>query len=136
MIERYDAYLDGDFSVNYWSDQGIGIAMELLEEFDDGDWQALRSVVRTKPTAWAIRCAETLGNLTDPRSFDVLSALLQSTDHEVKLHALDSVNSLLSLGVDVGEHGASIRSALEAQRASLTSPVGVTLVDSLSRKLA
>ena len=135
MFEKYSAYLDGDFSVDYWSDEGIGYATTFLEKFKDSDWESLKEIVQHKPVPWMIRCAETLGDVGGISSFDVLLELLAVENDEVKISALDSMNSRLSLGLALGDSAGRMRSAIKAARSSAGSVASMVL-DSLEKKLA
>ncbi len=96
MFEKYAAYLDDDFSVDYWSDLGIDHASTFLEKFTDSDWISLASSIQLKPTTWLVRCAETLGDINGNKSFNVLIKLIEVESDEVKISALDSINSHIS----------------------------------------
>lgn len=134
MFEKYSAYLDGDFSVDYWSDEGIGYATTFLENFTDLDWVALKGIVQHKSVPWMIRCAETLGDIGGIHSFDVLLELIAVENDEVKISALDSVNSRLSLGFVLGDSAENIRSAIKAARSS-AGTVASMVLDSLEKRL-
>lgn len=134
MFEKYSTYLDKDFSVDYWSDEGIGCATTFLEKFTDSDWVFLKDVVRHKPVPWMIRCAETLGDIGGGSSFDVLLELIAVESDEVKISALDSMNSRLSLGFALDESAGKIRSAIKAARSS-AGIVASMMLDSLEKKL-
>lgn len=135
MFEKYSAYLDGDFSVDYWSDEGIGYATTFLEKFTDSDWISLKGTVQYKPIPWMIRCAETLGDVGGVGSFDVLLELIAVENDEVKISALDSMNSRLSLGFDLGESADRVRSSIKAARSS-AGTVASMVLDSLEKRLS
>ena len=134
MFEKYSAYLDGDFSVDYWSDEGIGYATTFLEKFTDSDWASLKDIIQHKPVSWLIRCAETLDDVGGISSFDVLLELISVENDEVKISALDSVNSRLSLGFALGESAGRIRSAIKVARSSAGIAASMVL-DSLESRL-
>jgi hypothetical protein len=134
MFEKYSAYLDGDFSVDYWSDEGIGYAITFLEKFTDSDWASLKDAIQHKPISWLIRCAETLGDVGGISSFDVLLELIAVENDEVKISALDSVNSRLSLGLVLGESVVKIRSAIKIAKSS-AGTVASMVLDSLEKRL-
>jgi hypothetical protein len=45
MIAAYAAYLDGDFSLDYWSDEGINHAGFLLKRFTISDWMGFLQLI-------------------------------------------------------------------------------------------
>jgi hypothetical protein len=134
MFDKYSAYLDGDFSIDYWSDEGIGCAATFLERFTVSDWNALKNIIQYKPATWLIRCAETLGDVAGGRPIDVLLKLIAVENNDVKISALDSINSHLSLGVALGESTGETRSAIKAARSSAGTVVSMML-DSLEKRL-
>lgn len=134
MIEEYSMYLDRDFSVDYWSDEGIGYAITLLENFTDVDWIALKNIARHKPALWMIRCAETLGDVGEIRSLDVLLELTAVENDEVKISALDSINSGLFLGVNLDERTEMIHSAIKVAKHSAGTVASIMLA-SLEKRL-
>ncbi|MBQ1556971.1 MAG: hypothetical protein IIZ69_01930, partial [Pseudomonas sp.] len=67
-------------------------------------------------------------------SFDLLLKLLSSEINEVKIAALDSINSRISLGFDIGDSGGKIRSAVSTARGSAGVVVS-RMLDSLEKKL-
>jgi hypothetical protein len=135
MFDNYSEYLSEDFSVDYWSDEGIGYATTFLDKFTDSDWVSLKDIVRHKPIPWMIRCVETLGDVGGVSSFDVLLELIAVENDEVKISSLDSMNSRLSLGFALGESPDRIRSAIKAARSSAGSVASMVL-DSLEKKLS
>jgi hypothetical protein len=134
MFEKYSAYLDGNFSVDYWADEGIDHATTILEKFTDSDWVSLKEIVQHKPVDWMIRCAETLGDFGGASSFNVLLELMAVENDEVKMSALDSINSRLSLGAAIGESAEKIRAAIKAARKSAGIVASIVL-DSLEKRL-
>jgi hypothetical protein len=120
---------------NYWSDVGISEAIAILESFSDDDWQILDEKVQSKSKIWLVSCAETLGDdVGGVGSFNLLLKLLSSEIDEVKIAALDSINSRLSLGFVVGDSAEKIRSVVNAAKGSAGIVVSMML-DSLERKL-
>jgi hypothetical protein len=134
-IEKYTTYLDGDFSVDYWSDEGICHAASLLEEFTTLDWEKLKKSIPVKSDLWATRCAETLSETDNKNSFDVLLDLINAKSCDVRTAALDTINSLISQGFDAGEHVEKIRSAVLLTKNTADS-ISMKVLDSLEKKLA
>jgi hypothetical protein len=136
MFAKYENYLNEvkEFD-NYWSDVGISEAVAMLENFSDDDWRALDEKIQSKSKVWLVSCAETLGDdVGGGSSFDLLLKLLSSEIDEVKISALDSINSRISLGFVIGDSGGKIRSAVNAARGSAGVVVSMML-DSLEKKL-
>jgi hypothetical protein len=137
MFAKYESYLNEvkEFD-NYWSDVGISEAVAMLENFSDDDWRTLDEKIRSKPKLWLVSCAETLGDdVGGSSSFDLLLKLLSSEIDEVKIAALDSINSRMSLGFVIGDSSGKIRSVVNKARGSAGVVVSIML-DSLEKKLA
>lgn len=136
MFVEYKNYLNEvkEFD-NYWSDVGISEAVSMLEKFSANDWQMLNEKIQDKSKVWLVSCAETLGDdVGGGSSFDLLLKLLSSEINEVKIAALDSINSRISLGFDIGDSGGKIRSAVSTARGSAGVVVS-RMLDSLEKKL-
>jgi hypothetical protein len=136
MFEKYENYLNEvkEFD-NYWSDVGISEAVAMLENFSENDWLILDEKIQSKSKVWLVACAETLGDdVGGSSSFDLLLKLLSSEINEVKIAALDSMNSRLSLGFALGESAGRIRSAIKAARSS-AGIVASMVLDSLEMRL-
>lgn len=136
MFAEYKNYLNEvkEFD-NYWSDVGISEAVSMLEKFSANDWQMLNEKIQDKSKVWLVSCAETLGDdVGGGSSFDLLLKLLSSEINEVKIAALDSINSRISLGFDIGDSGGKIRSAVSTARGSAGVVVS-RMLDSLEKKL-
>ncbi len=136
MFAEYENYLNEvkEFD-NYWSDVGISEAVSMLEKFSASDWQMLNEKIQDKSKVWLVSCAETLGDdVGGGSSFDLLLKLLSSEINEVKIAALDSINSRISLGFDIGDSGGKIRSAVSTARGSAGVVVS-RMLDSLEKKL-
>ncbi len=101
MFKKYDKYLSSEFSIDFWSDEGINQAVLLIAEFKNSDWSDLRKEIDNKPSYWLIRCAETLGDEVNEEAFNILLKLIQSKDEDVQLASVDSINSLASMDLDI-----------------------------------
>ena len=98
MFIKLDKYLSSSFTIDYWSDEGIGIAEELICTFTSDDWIKLKTSIESRNMIWLIKCAEILGEHEKEVAVDVLMELALNNNVEVQIAALDSINSLLSLG--------------------------------------
>lgn len=117
MYKLYDEYIGRQFSVDYWSDEGISQAALILVQFDISDWQSLAESCIDKPDGWGVRCAETLCDIADANALMVLLRLLRSGSIDVRVAALDSIRSLMAGGVDVSAFARKISDAVSQVRA-------------------
>lgn len=102
MFDDYDKILSAKMSVDYWSDEAILLAEEKLACFTEDDWLTLTKTVLTKPSFWQVRCAESLGDFEDLNSVNLLMSLVEIDSVYLREATLDSINSLLSHGMDIG----------------------------------
>lgn len=137
MYRLYDEYIDRDFSLDYWSDEGISQAALILTKFTDSDWDVLAELCLSKSEKWGIRCAETLCEIEGSQSLIVLLQLLKSESSDVRMAALDSISSLMAGGTDISACVQEISDAVIQIRASgnVDHVVDLVLV-SLEKKIA
>jgi len=111
MYIELDRLLSMKASVDYWGDVLIDDAEKELYDFTDEDWRTLKSEIIKKESEWLERCASMLGDSPDPSSLEILIQLLPHSDLEVREVAIDSVRSLLSLGLDGRKYLSEIKNA-------------------------
>lgn len=133
MYEKYDRYLNGDFSDDYWSDVGISEAATVLSSFSDNDWDFLSQQLKVKETLWLQRCAETLSEVDSPHVVGVLMKLIDQSDNSVVIAAADSLNSLVSMGYKI-QYAEDLKSKLVAIK-SVAGLTGKLVIESLEKRL-
>ncbi|MGN8060867.1 hypothetical protein ACTJK4_04295 [Ralstonia sp. 22111] len=101
MFSDFDDYLSHDFPMDYWSDEGIGIAGEMLFKFDKEAWVELTRSCAQRPVAWQLRCAEVLDLATHPAATGLLVELLASDNDSVVVAAADSLRSMGGVQISV-----------------------------------
>ncbi|MBC7796090.1 MAG: hypothetical protein H7Z37_04365 [Pyrinomonadaceae bacterium] len=86
--------LSGDYSVDYWSDDVIGYASELIHNCTATDWDNLEKVWKSKNVQWQNYLAQILawGNLD--RAVPLLLELLSVDNEEVVVSAADSLREI------------------------------------------
>ncbi|MGG4439260.1 hypothetical protein [Brevibacillus fortis] len=97
MYEELDEYLSGEFTTDYWYDEGFSIAREMLEEFNNNDWEKLLNAILLKSTEWQVRYAYCVDNDINDDAV-VKSLLLLSTvdDEELFTTCVDSLRVILN----------------------------------------
>lgn len=133
MFIEFDNYLKSDFSEDYWSDEGIGFAEEKLHSFSSEDWIAIDENCTSRDSIWLARCANSLGEVHDSKSLNLLVKLLLIDDTEVTIATLDSINSLLSTGISDEETNLYVAQKLNEIESS--SPIVNMMLGSLRGKL-
>ncbi|MFL1406237.1 hypothetical protein ACJO2E_12920 [Marinobacter sp. M1N3S26] len=106
MYEEYENLLDRNYSPDLWSDEGIGLAVSLLNEFSVADWDALSVSVSKKDVSWKTKCAETLSEANPEYATPILKDMML-TQNNIALEAVvDSLNSFNQdgLNLQLNEH--------------------------------
>jgi hypothetical protein len=70
------------------------MAVSLLNTFSGADWQELTGAWRNMPTAWKVRCAETIDSYPSAIVESILVGMLQDGDPDVVVAAADSLRSM------------------------------------------
>lgn len=99
MYNELDNYLSSEFSVDYWSDEGINIAVNTVENFSEDDWKLLVINASEKSPDWQVKLANVLGDFTTENSVTILISLLGSSNNEVIEAAIDSIRGMTHLDV-------------------------------------
>ncbi|MHC3826869.1 MULTISPECIES: hypothetical protein [Pseudomonas] len=107
-----DLFADEEHPRDYWSDVAIVSASEMLDRFSDTDWLELFSVVDSRSDFWVLRVCEMLGDSPDKRALALLLKVT-SRNGSVIYAALESIRSMISLGLDVSAYADQINAANE-----------------------
>lgn len=134
MIDVFDNYLESAFSVDYWSDEGIGIAAEKVTKFTNNDWGRLKLIIENRNADWLVRCAEVLGDIENDASIEILLELIKNKNIEVQISALDSISALLD-NVHI-EDSRIIELRNRLNQFSAPSNVVQKMLESLKKKVA
>ncbi|BFH25580.1 hypothetical protein WJ0W_001822 [Paenibacillus melissococcoides] len=97
MYEELDEYLSGEFTTDYWYDEGFSIAREMLEEFNNNDWGKLLNSILSKSIDWQVRYAYCVDSDIKDNAV-VKSLLLLSTvdDEELFTTCVDSLRVIVN----------------------------------------
>lgn len=97
MYEELDEYLSGEFTIDYWYDEGFSIAREMLEKFSDRDWEKLLKDVLLKPVDWQVRYAYCVDiDINDDAVVTSLLLLCSVDDEELFMTSVDSLRVILN----------------------------------------
>lgn len=99
MYNELENYLSSEFSWDYWSDEGITIAVNTVVNFSEDDWKLLIINANKKNPDWQIKLANVLGDFTTENSMTILISLLGSNNDEVIEAAIDSIRGMTHLEV-------------------------------------
>lgn len=98
MFEEFDEYLSQEYNINYWSDDAIDYAYDLIQKMTPSDWNALKSCWRDRPGQWQYYCAQVISRADSGQAIPLLIEMIQIPDDELAVTAADSLRSL-----DTGE---------------------------------
>lgn len=100
MFDEFDKYIlefaGEDFAVDYWYDEGAGIAENMLYEFDDDDWKILLETVHERTIEWQKRLAYCMHDGSDLNQLRVLLRLVDTDDSELFEIVVDSLRGFTS----------------------------------------
>jgi len=113
MFEKFNNYLQLEFSEDFWSDEGITQAASMVSQFTESDWVTLFETIAQQSELWMIRCSEALGDKGDKSSLTALLKLITVGSQKVIVAALDSINSIASQGMDILLYKQEIQSSLD-----------------------
>lgn len=93
MYNEFDKYLSGNFHDDYWYDEGVTIAQELLESFSEEDWEFLVNEFEDKTLGWRKRLAYCMDDKHNLHQLTILLTLLQDNDDELLELTIDSLRT-------------------------------------------
>ena len=97
MYEELDRYLSGEFTTDSWYDDGFSIAIEMLEEFKDNDWDELLNAILSKSIDWQVRYAYCVdSDINDNAVVKSLLLLCTIDDEELFTTCIDSLRGILN----------------------------------------
>lgn len=97
MFESFNNCLEKIDSDDYWSDQGILEAEDVLERFENNDWLLLKTAVVKNNKRWILRCVEVLGEGETEKNIQILMAIFKTqTDVEIKEEAIESIVDIMN----------------------------------------
>ena len=96
MYDELDKYLLCNFPIDYWYDEGVDIAREIISGFKEYDWKILLEEISKKDVEWKKRIAYCLYNCENPYEWLLLVELLHTEDDELLEISLDSLRSFIN----------------------------------------
>lgn len=97
MFKEFDEYISefeaDDFAIDYWYDEGVFIAQEMLQDFTEEDWNVLSLNLPVKSIGWKRRLAYCLHDGENIKQLEILLELIDSDDSELFELVVDSLRS-------------------------------------------
>lgn len=100
MFDEFDKYIlefaaEG-FAVDYWYDEGVNIAENMIYEFEDSDWKNLLEAVPKRTIEWQKRLAYCMHDGNDLNQLNILLDLVETNDNELFEIVIDSLRGFTS----------------------------------------
>ena len=100
MFDEFDKYIlefaVEDFAVDYWYDEGVDIAENMLYEFSNNDWKSLLEIIPKRTVEWQKRLAYCMHDGNDLNQLEVLLKLVGTEDSELFEIVVDSLRGFTS----------------------------------------
>ncbi|OCG21473.1 MULTISPECIES: hypothetical protein [unclassified Gilliamella] len=98
MYNKFDVCIS-DFSHesepgDYWYDCAILEATEILNKFNNNDWELLLAQLKFKPIFWQKRLVECLGDLHNSHELEVLLKIINTSNENLFISCIDSLRLL------------------------------------------
>lgn len=95
MFSEFDKYIlefaMEDFAVDYWYDEGVDIAEDMICKFNDEDWKELLRAIPVRTVEWKKRLAYCMHDGNDLNQLGVLLNLIETEDSELFEIVVDSL---------------------------------------------
>ncbi len=96
MYQKLEDYLSGYFYADYWYDEGVDIAQNIISNFTKQDWEQLQNQLSKQTVEWKKRLAYCLYDTTNPYQFLTLVKLLDTEEKELLEITLDSLRDFIN----------------------------------------
>lgn len=90
-LEALEQWIGREFHPDYWSDDAILRAGELIDRLDPGEWEALVQRWPERPAVWQRNLADALTGSSQPGRDALLAALLGAPDATAARNAANSL---------------------------------------------
>lgn len=100
MVQKLDDFLKGfageaDYT-DYWYDEGFSIAQDILDKFEDTDWEQLMEILSDRNTKWKQKLAYCLDDEKNSYQLKILLQFLESEDKELIELTVDSLRTFIN----------------------------------------
>jgi len=134
VIDELDEYLSQDYNINYWSDDAILYAYELVGKLTSSEWRKLRQLWKGRPAQWQEYFVEILSRGEPREAIPVLLAIVEEAGDDLAITAAGSLRStdLSGVNVQVSSHAVERLKDLARKRPGLQARVLEDLLAQLS----
>lgn len=95
MYNELEKYLLGYLPSNYWYDEGVDIARDIISNFKEDDWKQLLERLSAQDIEWKKKIAYCLYDKSNKYELLALLELLDTEDEELFEICLDSLSSFI-----------------------------------------
>lgn len=96
MYDELEKYLLGYLPANYWYDEGVDIAQDMISNFKDDDWKQLLEQLSKQNIEWKKKLAYCLYNDSNEYELLTLLELIDTRDEELLEITLDSLRDFIN----------------------------------------
>lgn len=100
MFDEFDKYIlefaVEDYAVDYWYDEGVDIAENMLHKFSNNDWKSLLEIIPKRTVEWQKLLAYCMHDGNDLNQLAVLLKLVGTEDSELFEIVVDSLRGFTS----------------------------------------
>lgn len=96
MYNDFEKYLSGYLPTNYWYDEGVDIAQDMISDFKDDDWNQLLKRLCKQNIEWKKKLAYCLYDDGNKYQLLTLLKLIETEDEELLEISLDSLRDFVN----------------------------------------
>lgn len=96
MYDELEKYLLGYLPANYWYDEGVDIAQDMISNFKDDDWKQLLEQLSKQDIEWKKKLAYCLNDGSNRYEIVTLLELIETKDEELLEISLDSLRDFVN----------------------------------------
>ena len=100
MTNKFEKFADAlcrdDASADYWYDEGIIEAQDMLEKFLPEDWDRLRQIIKNKPDEWKKRVIYCFDGENTEKQIEIVFDLMDTEDKELFEGCIDTLRCLIN----------------------------------------
>ncbi|MGL4393734.1 MAG: hypothetical protein ACRCS8_00700 [Brevinema sp.] len=134
MYNELEKYLTGYLPPNYWYDEGVDIAQDMISNFKDDDWKQLLERLSIQDIEWKKKLAYCLYDESNKYELIALLELIDTKDEELFEICLDSLRNFINKeSVDFFINNSEIVSRIEKLLHNADKPTQVVIADLLNK---
>lgn len=98
LLEDLSAFLEPDYNENYWSDDAVLIANDMVTKLQPEDWEKLAASWESRKPGWQRRLADALDTAPIERGMPIITRMLLSSDDSVAIAAVGTLSAYIAQG--------------------------------------